>query len=217
MNFSGLTRLRWNAVLLVALIALPSYADVKLRFEANAVVATGLTAGAKTVWMDVALDAVGYHSRVIDRSTVLTDDDGDGVVRFEVPKGVKTDSVWAVVDMTSGNYVVDTPAPGPIRHEPLPAAAVHRKDSGHAADVEGTREAVVVWCVRPGIGAWKALVADGEADDADHASNGKTRAAIASMQKIDGVADAPDDFKGGDVIVMVDLLDIEAFDARIEQ
>jgi hypothetical protein len=202
-------------LLFVFITALPSYAKLKMTFDPDTVVASGVTPGAKTVWMDVSVGSAGYRTRITDHTSVVIDEDGDGVVRLSVNR-VPSVSIWAVVDMSSGDYAVDSPAPGHFPHQPLPAAALHRKGNTASAELQSDLTTAVFWYVRPGHGAWKSIVDDGEPSDADGKGNGKLNAATARMQACDGDdTPPPDDLQAGDVVFIVDLFGLTATDARV--
>jgi len=197
------------------LSALPSFAAMKLRFEPGAIVASGVTPGAKTVWMTVSHDPLAYRFRVITRTSAVTDDDNDGVVRLALDKPLRDESVWIVVDMSSGDRAFDTPRPEHVHRLPLPAASIHGKGNGRRAGIDWAAKSMAFWCVRPGVGAWSAVLYDGEPDDGDGRFDGRLSSALPSMQAVDSDAAPPEDFRPGDIVVAVDLFRLDTFDVRV--
>jgi hypothetical protein len=199
------------------LTAWPAAAGMKLRFEERAIVVSGVTPGARTMWLAVIHEPHGYHPRITDRSSVVADDDRDGVVRLTMDQGVRNDSVWVVVDMMSGDHVVETPSPARVKHVSLSPGLLHRKGNGKGASIENVSQWMVFWCVRPGVGVWKSIVDDGSATDADGIVDGKLTSALSSMVSVDSNQIPPDDFQRGDVLVAVDLFGLDTYDMRVVQ
>jgi len=160
-------------------------------------------------------EPLAYRFRVITRSMTVTDEDRDGVVRLALDKTPRGESVWVVVDMSSGDRVFDTPRPEHMRHVPLPAAAMRGKANGHRAGIDGVARSMAFWCVRPGVGAWSTVVYDGEPEDGDGRFDGRLTSALESMESVDSSAPPPDDFKSGDVVVGVDIYSLDTFDVRV--
>jgi hypothetical protein len=207
--------LRGIAVAAALIAVVPCYGAMNLRFDGKDVVVTGVTHGATTLWMSLAHEAGPRYPRIVDRSEFVVDDDGDGIVRLTLDQTVRRNSIWTVVDMVSGDYVIDTPAPDRVRRHPLPPAAIHRKANGTAAELESVGVTVIAWCVRPGTGAWQAIVDDGAVTDLDGAMDGKVLTALSSMSGIESADAAPDDFKPGDVVIAVDLLSLDTVHGRV--
>ena len=207
------------ALLTTALLltALPVFAGMKLRFEEKEIVVSGVTPGAKTIWLAVIHEPHGYHPRITDRSSVAADDDRDGVVRLAMDQGVRNESVWVVVDMMSGDHVVETPSPATVKRVPLSSGLLHNKGNGKEASIENASQLMVFWCVRPGVGVWKSIVDDGASTDADGAVDGKLTSVLSSMISVDTSQPPPDDFRRGDVLIAVDLFDLDTYDMRVVQ
>jgi hypothetical protein len=112
--------------------------------------------------------------------------------------------LWAVVDLSSGEYALASPVPGPLREvEPPPGLAGGLAGRGELDEERGRVELLVV---RPGVdgesGAWTGGVDDGGSSDGDGARDGRSRARLGRLTPVaEGGAAAPAAFRAGDVVV----------------
>src|SRR5215208_391656 len=86
-----------------------------IRVEAAAVVAEGIPAEGRIAWFSVAREATGEGSRSVRRKVLAADDDGDGVVRFALGQPVPPRSMWAAVDLATGELALAAPDGYPLR------------------------------------------------------------------------------------------------------
>lgn len=133
------------------------------------------TAGATVALLGVAREPSYYMMRLVSYSELLADDDRDGVVHYALANDVALSSIWAAVDVRTGEYAVA----GPPGSRPLP---FQRRGAGRGEAVEavpGTldvgRSAIDAMVVRPGAGAWWAAARDGSVADRDGQPNGRLR------------------------------------------
>jgi hypothetical protein len=182
----------------------PSQPELKLAFETNAVVATGVPPGGQVVWFAVAREIAERSATLVRRERIAADDDKDGAVRFELGRPVPLQSIWVAVDLASGAAAVATPEGYPLRRIELPG-----RGTGHGGGkpdwVEDDRGFVEILLVRPGQGAWGATVGDGGEADEDGAYDGRL---MAPLDRMRGVGEAapppPEHFSPRDVVVVID-------------
>jgi len=192
----------------VALAALPPAvhaAPVTLTFEAEAVVASGVAPGGKIAWFSVAREAHPYVSRVVRRETVLTDDDGDGAVRFELEGPVPVESVWMAVDLADGSLAVAAPEGTSFRELPFDPRVLRQEAPGIVRQLRDGRVYLEAFLVRPGAGAWGTTLGDGGETDDDATVDGAVQASLAALRPVgDTGAASPDHLAPGDVVALVD-------------
>ena len=139
------------AAAIAVLAAFPLFAQLVIDFEREAVTAR-VTPQATTAWIANTLAPGGGGIRMFN---LITDADGDGIVRWEHPGGYLPYGTWCVVDMSSGAIhgrarMSDTPPLTPLMANFL------RDSAGNYSWVElpeGVDNPVLMW-VRPGVGAW---------------------------------------------------------------
>src|SRR6266496_3550457 len=96
---------RWipiGAILLMA--SMPAHAAVGtiLQFTGKTVTASRLRQGGAVVFFGVAKIPLRYNWRIVRWQEVLTDDDHDGVITFAVDQAIPASSMWAVIDLQTG-------------------------------------------------------------------------------------------------------------------
>jgi hypothetical protein len=199
--------LRRGALFGVWLLGLPMAAaavEPVLSFSPEAVTASGMTPGGKVIWFSVAREIAERSATIVRREWIADDEDKDGAVRFELGRPVPFQSIWTVVDLTTGAAAVAVPEGYPLRRIDLPG-----RGTGHASGkpdwVEDDRGYVEVLLVRPGQGAWGATVGDGGEADDDGAYDGRLMAPLDQMRGVGASpAAVPERFSPRDVMVVID-------------
>jgi hypothetical protein len=200
-----------SAVLVV--LVLPANAKTVITFEESAVVAR-VTPGANTAWFALIHDRIGYRPRITNRAFLLKDEDGDGVVRFEIERA-SLPAVWMVVDLVSGDHDIGNPKRGYLRRRQLPPAALQAQSAAVSARVLRRMTFAVVWLARPGVGAWIGIAEDGSEQDGDHSYDGSIAVSTEGMVPIDQSPPAPRDLRRDDVIAITDPYGLAVFDTRV--
>jgi hypothetical protein len=181
----------------------PLLAQPVLSFTEDSVVASGLTAGGDVVFFGVAREPRELIGRIVDRETVLHDDDGDGVVSWALEVAVPVRSMWAAVDLASGQWGLGTPGEYPLRLLDTETSETKESD-GQLNRILVRRDFVELLLVRPGVGAWMAQLFDGDELDRDGAATVSVLAAPADLQPVASSPKAPEVFQPGDVVVVMD-------------
>jgi hypothetical protein len=201
--------------LVVSLISLTVLAAPAVTFSGNTVHVTGITPHGQVAVMSVMREVTGQLVSRMSRTEQLLTDAGAGVVDFDLGRTVPLRSIWTVVDLASGQYVIATP-PGMQRLElPFATSIVKNTPSADADDeIAETHFTLDMLWVRPGNGggAWTARVADGGSTDQDDANNGSTKNSTSQFRPL-GAPDVapnkpPKKFKTGDVLVMLDPFEL---------
>jgi len=175
-----------------------------LTFTNTTVTLQGITPRARAIFFYVSREPRRYYSIVNRRMEFVDDTDGRGQVSWNVPGGIPHRAIWAVVDLASGNYIVQPTAGYDNAPIVLATDALKADHNGQLRKFEfPLTEAQVFWA-RPSEGAWWALVGkDSIADENRDAANG-IRLDISRMQPIGNSPDAPNSFKKGDILVAID-------------
>jgi hypothetical protein len=175
-----------------------------ISFQTSSVTVAGVTGKGQVVLFGVAREvAEDDVATVVRRSQVLTDDDGDGTVQWDLGRDVPFRSVWVAVDLATGQVAAAAPEGYPLRRVDWRGLGIVRGNS-RADRVEDARTFAEVLLVRPGQGAWRLTVVDGSAADDDGAADGKLAAALDRMIPVAGTAGPPARFDPKDVVVLVD-------------
>jgi hypothetical protein len=212
--------LRWNSwwLLLLLLPILPAQAqgnpgaaakpEPRLAFEAQAVVASGLTPNEKVAWFAIEHRIDTDFSRELVRRFDLTDVGADGTVRLALKQPPAPPSFWVAVDLKSGEYALAAPEGyrlrRPLKPSQLSAAA------GDASDgIVDDRRYLIGLVVRPGEEAWSFSGGDGGDQDADGRSDGRVRFDLDQLTPLSGSPAPPKKVKGSDLWFIVDPLKME--------
>lgn len=178
-------------------------AEPVLQFTTDAVLVSGATAGGEVVISGVVREPREFIGRIAGRETVLRDEDGDGVVSWELGAAVPVRSMWAAVDLATGEHALGTPGDYPLRL--LDAATTETGGPGGLLSrVQVSRDFVHLLVVRPQVGAWLAQLFDGEDHDLDGAATLSVAAAVEDLQPLASSPAAPEELQADDVIVVFD-------------
>ena len=188
------TLLLLGTVLLVA----PAQAAIQVTYERQALNVSGITRGGAIAVFGVNLGVDHGYPRVHKEEQIVRDDAGTSTVRVAVTDAISFRSLWVIVDVETGDYVVSTPPGFRPRLMAPPLIAV--------ADqvVRIQKPSVEAFLVRPKLGAWGLSVADGrDGDDDGPATHGLTIAAE-HLHAIGGTPRGPARFLPGDILVLCD-------------
>ncbi len=181
-------------------------AELQLLFEADRIVAEGLSPGADAVWLGVEHGSRRWQLTVHRIDRLLPDTDQDGRVELLLPDGVPQHSVWAVVDAFTGLAAIATPSgPGPPPVEIAPSSLVPE-----GTDPTGVlltqRRSVEVLLVEPGLGIWRLTAGDGAMNDSDGVVNGELLLSFGQMRQLFDSGPAPQRASGSASLVVIDAL-----------
>lgn len=200
-------RLRLPLCLALCMVA-GALCAATVELQPNAVVANGVTPGADVVFFGVALEPDGYGSQIeqwaqIVKSTGTT-------ARLELAAPVPYKSMWAVVDLDTGDFALSSPAGYTAKPAIIPKKLL-KKGSGDASDLltEG-REFVQLLLVTPKKGAWQFTAMDGDGDD-DGRDDGQIAASLEHFRPVDASKAPPKKLSKNDVVIMFDYNRMEAW------
>lgn len=204
-------KLAIRAISAVCLLSATSavFAALSVTFDRTSIHISGVSRRGQ-IAIDAALNEPAGPAKMYIRYTqlaqALTDDDGDGVVDFDLGRDISPRSVWAVVDVTTGEYVIAAPPGSPVRNATLSPTLSRKADPDVADEVIGRQLAASLLWIRPGASgsAWHVRTADGGSSDADHANNGRTVSPTTNFEVIAGKDKPPKKLKKDDLIVVID-------------
>src|SRR5215213_2362315 len=128
-----------------ALAAEPS-PPLTVAFGSNSIVVTGIEPGATIYLYSLAREPKGYYTSILPREKMLSDENRDGRVEWDLQAPLPWRSIWFVVDMASGKYVAAVP---PQYHQArrIALTADHLKRDGAGEIVQFGFPGSVVECV----------------------------------------------------------------------
>lgn len=189
-------------------------ATLTVRLDPRAIVAEGVSPHGKVLLFGVTVESRGFSDAIRRWDRVAEDDDGDGKVTFAFEREIPARSIWAVVELRGGDYVAITPQ-GPVVPLPLPPSAARpgAKDEIAGLDLTGTVAYVVI--VRGNAGAWGLNVdANGRNDD-DRTNTAVMRVDPSRLTSLAGNAPPPRVLVPGDLLLIINPLDMEIFATRL--
>ena len=132
-----------------------------IAFEAEAVVASGLTPGNPVVWFGVERRVDPDFSTEVVRHTEVATAGADGTARVSLGREVAVRSVWVAVDQKKGEFVVAAPDGYRIARPQKPATALGVGEGNRPDLFLDERPYLMGLVVRPGDGAWVFAGGDG--------------------------------------------------------
>ncbi len=184
--------------------------------DSTVVVAAGQPAG-RFALLGVGRLAGGYlPAQVRLGDLVVADALGDA--RYESAYGVPQPSVWAAVDLATGEVTLAAPGQDGVRLREVPPRALRQELDG----LDDRRRFLEVLVVRPDSapgagdgGAWLRAFGDGGDGDGDGATNGNLRVVPSLLEPLGDAPAAPARFAPGDVVVAIDPDTLEAWTASV--
>jgi hypothetical protein len=200
--------MRWTLPLAL-LVVLPAsaLAQPTMSFEDQAVVVAGATPGGDVVLWTVYRERIAGVSTRLGRAHERVTADGTGAARLDLGRSVPELSVWAAVDLTTGQATVGTPGSFALTEIDAKGRRIDRA----LGRLEVDRHGLEILFVRPGVGSWRLGVYDGGPGDEDGAYDGTLRASLAALLPDAKSGNAPPKFQKGDVLVAVDPTDLNLF------
>jgi hypothetical protein len=180
-------------------------APLGVQFGERSITVSEVTPGARVLIFAITRDVISTHPVFVGRivvSTLLTDDDGDGRVLYDLGKPVPHQGMWVVVDVPSGRYVA-APTPGyePVRLQLTPDVA-RNDNAGQLKKIEWPLSEIDVVVVRPGSGAWHLYASRGSELDENKDATGPLRLDLEAMHPIGDSPGAPKNLKKGDLVAV---------------
>jgi hypothetical protein len=172
--------------------------------------------GGKLVLFGLAHEEKNYITTLVRRDEILEDTDQDGVVSFDLGRPVPVASIWIGIDLQTGDSVVAAPTARPRRELPLPV----RVFAPNLRRLDLDLRMAELLLVHPGLGgagagAFGLLVGDGGESDEDGEQNETLQAVLADMRSLGDSPVAPLELLAGDVLVVVDPLDLRVLVVRV--
>jgi hypothetical protein len=181
-------------------ISASAFAGLAVRFETDGVVVSGATRGGNVAC--IFADRIPQLWR--NGSFVLSDSDGDGQLRLPDTKGFSKRTVWASVDVETGEYTVTSPG-GAVAEIGFRGHTLKGNGAGQLKRLESIdAQALDILLVRPRQGAWALRTGDGSRGDTDGETNRRFALDIESLEPLHGYGPPPKHFEKGDVIVIID-------------
>jgi hypothetical protein len=189
------------------LFAAGAFGAVSVKFGQNTVQVSGVSPHGSVVINAALHESTGrMYARLNELTQVVSDDDGDGIVTFDLGHPISPRSLWVIVDVTSGTYAIAAPPGSPVivaRHAPM---LLQKTDLDAADQIAADHVAMSVLWVRSGPSGtvWRVRAADGGATDEDHHNNGSAVVSTVAFTAIVGHDQPPKKLKKDDLIIVLD-------------
>lgn len=188
---------------------------IAVTFGAHSVTAKGTTPGGNVLFASLGEAAIQWSREILWLTLVEHDASGQGEATLTTTRPIATTSVWAVIDLTSGNLTLASPPGFPLRRLDFPGNGMARGISGQLERLDLNQRGMFIVWVRPGVGAWSKRVGDGGAADDDHTIDGKVRASAENMLPIGSSGAAPKHFLPHDTVVVFNPSTYEIFSTEV--
>lgn len=183
-----------------SLVVLPLQAQLSVSYTPTSLEVRGTSLGGRVMVYGVAQQSHEGSARIVRRRFLL-DSDSTGLARADLQEPVPFQSLWFVMDLRTGSYVVSTP---PEYHPLVMNVPMTQRRPGADADwiIQG-RPFIYVCLARPGVGAWDGQAVDGR-EDADGMINGAAAVALDRLRALDKTQPVPLHLARRDVLFLVD-------------
>lgn len=172
-----------------------------ISFGSDTVTVTGLNGFGGAAWFSVSRSRPGPTTRVTaDHGVLETRYSPSVTITPDHP--VSAHSVWAAVDMISGDFVVAAPPDAVLREVTAPGE-VSGNIGYSLATIPLEFPYAHVFVVRAESGAWYGFADDGGSDDTDRSSDGSLHVAPGSLTPVADSGAPPNELLPGDVIVTI--------------
>ena len=201
---------RRSLLFVLTVVALTARADLSLRLEERAVVASGATPGQQLVVYGIWHGEENYAGVITRRDDVLTAD-ASGGASWPVPEGISPRSVWFAADLQTGAVAMTAPDEFPLRRMDVPSTVVTRKDLIEALEIPFAYAEILF--IRPGEGAWTLSANRGGSNDLKV----KREVLTVDSRVLRGLksnGSGPDKVKHGDVIIVIEPYGLRFFSVR---
>lgn len=176
-----------------------------------------VTAGAEVVVLVASVEGQGGVLRHRSGAKIFRDDDGDGVVTVADGRAIPLRSVWVAVDIETGRSAIAAPADFPLQSAPFPVSLLDRDGEGAIGLFDLQQRNAELLLVRPKSGAWRLRAHEGGNGDGDEHANGKLRLDAAAAISVSGDTPPPKRLKKGDVIALIDPVNLQAILGEVEK
>jgi hypothetical protein len=180
-------------------------ADVPIHIvvEGRDVVVSGLMPGG-----NVAVVAAWWtrSNGVADHGQTWRDGKADagGTLRVTFSRAVPAKALLAAVDVGTGRVEMRVGDPARYRRVELPEKRFKRSAERHVERVQLPHDFATIVLLRPRVGAWIQIVADGSAADSDERQDGLVSTDPARMRRLGSSPEAPKVITPRDILLLID-------------
>jgi len=181
-----------------------------IELQPTAVIARDVAPGADVVFFGVALQPDGYGAQLEQWAEVISGAAGTTSARLDLKAPLPYKSMWAAVDLTTGEYALSSPAGYTAKQAVIPKKLLKKGDTSAADVLTNSREFVQMLLVTPKKGAWVFAAMDGAGDD-DGKDDGQIAASLDHFRPLGTSKNAPKKLSKNDVVIMFDYNRMEAW------
>jgi len=197
-------------------------AQPTLQFAGPTVAFEGATPSGQVAFFSVARIPLGYSQRLeVRRELGLAD--ASGRAEWVVEREPWLGSVWAAVDLASGEFALAAPPGGTLRQRPLDIDAFEQGAGGEFSSLRYSGhvvlEALVVRTAKSqqDEGVWGLRASDGGEADGDGEHNDEISLQPSRLEAISEGAPALSAFAAGDVVILIDSDRLEVSALRLKE
>jgi hypothetical protein len=206
------------AIWILAAVPLSALATPALLVTPTSLAVTGATPEGTVAWLSVSRRPLDTHQRVEIRRE-LGVADLTGHAELELADPVTAKSLWAVVDLTTGELALAAPPESLLAETALPPDSFEQDASGETVRLHHDRRKVEALVVRPSAdrpSAWAGQVEDGGGLDEGVAYDGEIALSPLTLPPLAEDQPPAEAFAEGDVVVLIDPERLEISATRLE-
>jgi hypothetical protein len=207
-------------ILVLILLASPAVAappSLNLQIGKTTISVSGLTPGGTAVIFGASREPIpdAYMDRVERWAASVDDVRHDGTATFDLGKDVPAVSVWAAVEVQTGQYATSAGQSG-LRVLPLLSNPLRKGNSGLVDRFAFARSYLLLLYVHPGKGAWTWYATDGTAGDLD-GRNGSAVVSLAAGEAVGAPSSPSSAFVPGGILVAIDYINLDLAVVRVDE
>jgi len=191
-----------------------------LAFDATSVTIGGAPAGGRVALVGISRERDAFLSRLVRFDEVVSAD-AEGDARFELPDGqeVSPRSVWAAVDLATGDHAIAAPPGGEVHRVELPARGL----GANRRFLDGDGQLLDVLVIRPAAGpegaeaagVWGLRAGDGGETDRDGEANARISLSFTDLIALADSGPPPESLRPKDVLLGVDPFSMAIYAVQV--
>lgn len=181
-------------------------AAVEIQFEVDKVLVSGLHAGNRIALLATTRQFDDLTMSQRNLWQVITDSDSDGDAVYDFGKPIPEASIWAAVEIESGDTAIASPAAEELKIVAFPSGGLSNQSGSSSTDLlTYPADTLLALWVRPGAGGSFLLSsADGGSQDFDGLQDAVSSVRAEDASPMTLSVSVPTSFSTGDVLVVLD-------------
>jgi hypothetical protein len=190
--------------------------SMQLAISSESIQVHGARPGATIALIGLSRMRHQYASSLSRIEQIVVDEDRNGVVSF-TPKNALpwSNTVLVAVDLLTADYALrNTDGGSRVTLELSPNNFI--RESGGVRQLQVAAPVLEIYQIRQGGAVWATSAAQGSRGDEDLRNDGKLTVSPGKARKVSGIEAAPNEFRPGDLLIVMDPFNMTIFAGRVQ-